>query len=142
MDASAAWYGPAVAAAIAIIGAVASYVRSTTRSDEQIKAVRHELDAVKSELAIDTSEVRDGFDKMTRMVGESLQAIRQKVSDTEIWNRDNFVRKADFVETVASFNRNVDGIRALVETTHRETNSKLDRMRESLEQKIDKVKET
>ena len=32
----------------------------------------------------------------SREVGEGMAALRQKVVDMELWNRDNFVRRPDF----------------------------------------------
>jgi hypothetical protein len=53
-------------------------------------------DTVRDEI----EEHREAFDSeiasLRREFGETVQAIRQKVSDVEIWGRDNYVKKDSF----------------------------------------------
>lgn len=63
-----------------------------------------------------------------REVGEGMAALRQKVVDMELWNRDNFVRRPDFQNVVDSFTRAIEGMRADMNAGYLRLDSKLDRV--------------
>lgn len=45
------------------------------------------------ELSRDHSDL---IDRRSREIGDGLSAIRQKITDVELWNRDHFVKQTDF----------------------------------------------
>ena len=67
-------------------------------------------------------------DDILRDTGESLAALRQKAVDMEIWNRDNFVRRADFQNAVDGFTRSIDNLRADKNGQYSRINDKLDQV--------------
>lgn len=78
---------------IAGIGWVWSLGRSSKSADVKIaqraKAVTEELNDMERRLHAD-------IDNSTRQFGETVSAIRTKVTEIELWNRDNFVSKGTF----------------------------------------------
>jgi len=136
MDASPAWITAGVSTAVAFASGIVAYVRAITRNDEQIKALRE-----------DHAELKSMIDAHTRMVGESLQAMRQHVSDrgdeiaeAQMWNRDTFVRRDDHAQTIGGINGSLASLRSLVDSSMLRLNDKLDEMRKGLEEKIDRIK--
>jgi hypothetical protein len=75
----------------------------------------------------------------SRAVGETMLAVRQKTTEVEIWVRDNLVRRDEFTTSVSQINRGLDALRAYVEKTSQTTDEKLERMRVSIEGKLDKI---
>ena len=57
-----------------------------------------------------------------------MAALRQKVVDMELWNRDNFVRRPDFQNVVDSFTRAIEGMRADMNAGYLRLDGKLDRV--------------
>ena len=78
---------------IAGIGWVWSLGRSSKSADVKIaqraKAVTEELNDMERRLHAD-------IDNSTRQFGDTVTAIRTKVTEIELWNRDNFVSKGTF----------------------------------------------
>lgn len=78
---------------IAGIGWVWSLGRSSKSADVKIaqraKVVTEELNGMERRLHAD-------IDNSTRQFGETVSAIRTKVTEIELWNRDNFVSKGTF----------------------------------------------
>ena len=78
---------------IAGIGWVWSLGRSSKNADVKIaqraKVVTEELNGMERRLHAD-------IDNSTRQFGETVSAIRTKVTEIELWNRDNFVSKGTF----------------------------------------------
>lgn len=60
-----------------------------------------------------------------RNFGETVQAIRQKISDMELWNRDHFVNKQTF-----------DGVMADTRETLRRMEDKIDRAFDRFDRKL------
>lgn len=46
------------------------------------------------------SELRSSAEEIRKEVGESMTAIRQKITDVELWSRDNFVRRDSFLAII------------------------------------------
>lgn len=65
---------------------------------------------------------------LQRNVGESLFAVRQKITDVEIWSRDTFVRQQDFSTIIASINVSLNNL-----------GEKVDERIDKLEGKLDKI---
>ena len=61
------------------------------------KFVSNLKEAVRDEIAGLRKEIAEQREMDLRMYGESLAALRQKISEVEIWGRDNFARR-DSVE--------------------------------------------
>ena len=70
----------------AIVGGTWVLARSRAKVVEKIDAARLELE---QKINVETDHVTHDF-------GETVSAIRQKMNDMELWNRDNFVNKSTF----------------------------------------------
>lgn len=66
-------------------------------------------------------ERTDEIDASTRLAGEAMSAIREKVTQVELWGRDNYVLRSDFRSAVDGFTKSMDRI-----------NDKLDRIAEGM----------
>jgi transposase len=142
-EAGPSWLPVAVSAAISIasglLGGIASYLVSSTRNDEQIKALIEALKEVKAvrerehkeiEARLDRldaererheAESRERLDAFMRQIGEGLQAIRQDVQIHQAKNFDTFVRRDDN-------NASMSGLRIFIEASMREIGGKLDQL--------------
>lgn len=74
------------------------------------------------------TDVDAAIDASSRAVGESLSALRQKATDMELWNRDNFVRRQEFASMVESFNRSVESLGSKFDVAVSRLESKIDRL--------------
>lgn len=81
--------------------------------------VRDEIDAHR--IAFDTD-----IDGLRREFGETAQAIRQKVSDVEIWGRDNYVKKDSFGVVTDRISREVKDFADRIDTRLERMESKID----------------
>ena len=74
-----------------------------------------------------------------KILNDRINEAEKKTSEVEIWVRDNLVRRDEFTSSVAQINRSLDGLRAYVESTAKTTDEKLERMRLSIDGKLDKI---
>jgi hypothetical protein len=70
-------------------------------------ALKKQIDALKLELAERIGIETDGA---VNKFGEAMSAVRQKISDMELWNRDNFVNQRTFEAIVSDLRRLEDKI--------------------------------
>ena len=83
---------------------------------------------IDDEVANLRSETLQRQDEGMRQIGEGLSALRQKATDMELWNRDNFVRRNEFQNAVDGFTRSIDSLRADIKGEYARLNDKLDRV--------------
>lgn len=99
-----------------MIGAVsfaASWIVQALRGGWRARGVVADLDQkIEKSGAALKNEMRLEHDTMERNHGEALMAVRQKITETEMWNRDNFVRQAHFTEIMSGINRSMDALSA------------------------------
>lgn len=81
-------------------------------------------------------EIRKDRDDTFEKFGESVAAVREKVNDVErlirqveLWSRDNFVKREDFVNQLTALTRSIEGLSARVETNARYIESKIEKIR-------------
>jgi hypothetical protein len=75
-------------------------------------------------------ELRDEHSEFIKQNSETFMALREKIRDVELWNRDNFVRRPDFTTAIDSFNHSIQMLSA-----------KFDADLTKLEVKIDKLQD-
>lgn len=83
------------------------------QTDGEFEKLRHELHLE--------------HDDFLRRFGDSLAAIRQKVSEVELWARDEFVRRDDFY-------RILDGINKSIAALGEKIDARTDRLETKIEQ--------
>jgi hypothetical protein len=116
----------AVLAALGMIGAAIMRFASVERTmAENDNAIRQEL--------------IEKIDSSFRAFGDTGVALRQALSDAQMWNRDNFVRRDEFSQAIHQINRNIDALRASTESSMRTFDEKLDRLDSKLDAKLDKI---
>ncbi len=67
-----------------------------------------DMAALREQLATEHGDLMKNF-------GDSLAAIREKVRETEIWSRDNFVRRQDFDRAIDTLSVRMDAGLAKIE---------------------------
>jgi hypothetical protein len=128
-DGSTTWLPSIIASLVSVLGWVITYFRATGRNDEKIATLERKY-----------QDITELVDSVGRGTGETMQAIRQKLTDMEIWGRDNFVRRSDFATTVEGIHRDIATLRVLLDGYGRDLGSKIDNVYDRLEAKIDKIK--
>lgn len=98
-----------------IVGATWTLGKSREKLVEKIDATRLELDR-----RIDAES-----DVVAQRVGETFTALRQKITDMELWNRDNFVSKNTFTFVMGD-----------IKDWQRRFEEKIDRRFDKLEDKL------
>lgn len=83
-------------------------------------------DTVRTEIEQHRIAFDADIDGLRREFGETAQAIRQKVSDVEIWGRDNYVKKDSFGVVTDRISREV-----------KDFADRIDKRLERMEEKID-----
>lgn len=79
--------------------------------DDLAKAVeRLKDDMIKLEKAAE-DQILDRAHEIENRFGENITAIRQKVHEMEIWNRDNFINRAMFTEVTAGIKTDIKELR-------------------------------
>lgn len=89
---------------------------------------RQETDTkINTEVGRLREEWRQEHDQFMQQWGEGLTAVRQKMTDMEIWNRDNFVRHRDFTSIVQGLTAAIDGISKKMDAFMERIDGKLER---------------
>lgn len=114
-----------------------------TKIEQQRREIEAQMVKHRSEMEETASAERGRlFEKVTaesRAVGDSLNAIRTHVSQVELWIRDNRVGKEEFKTTIDQMNRNFETLRDGVQHSVGETNAKIDRLRDTITDKLDEL---
>ncbi len=116
-----------------VIGTVIALLAFWSKFSDRITVAGNKADNALQEAAEarnDFQNLREAFDEMSRSTheqiermgrqdGDSLNAIRQKVTEVELFMRDNFVRNADFAAAMTK-----------IEASQLRMDTKLDRISE------------
>lgn len=86
------------------------------------------------------SSITARLDSHKRMVGETMTAMRVKVEEVErgitkveLWNRDNFVRRAEFSDAISAIRGDFNNLAGRMDRKLDNIHDKLDRMSKSAE---------
>lgn len=102
---------------VAVAGALVRWLHS---------AIRTSIAAVKLEL---NTRISDERDLTISRFGETVNALRQKINDMELWNRDNFVNRRTF-----------DGHMADTRESLKRLEDKLDARFDRIDQKLSTIR--
>lgn len=83
-------------------------------------------DAVRDEIDAHRTQIDDRITQIEQRVGETTAALRSKINETELWNRDTFMRRDSFYKTMESYS-----------TDMRTQFDKIEKRLERMEEKID-----
>jgi predicted nucleotidyltransferase len=121
-----------VNAVIAIGGGIWALAHSRNSTDEKIASKERtgadNLVDLERRLRIEISD-------STRSFGETVTAIRAKVSETELWNRDNFVNKDTFDTVIGDMRRSWERFEDKLNGRFDMIETKLDRNKDEIRQR-------
>jgi hypothetical protein len=60
-------------------------------------------DAIREEIEDHRRDVDKKIDELRRNFAETIAAIRTKINDTELWNRDTFMRRESFYKAMQGY---------------------------------------
>jgi uncharacterized protein YukE len=66
-------------------------------------------DAIREEIEDHRREVDRKIDELRQQTGETIAAIRTKINETELWNRDTFMRRDSFYKVMEEHSANMRG---------------------------------
>lgn len=83
--------------------------------------------------AIDASgkEIDERIDQQARQFGETASALRAKITEVEIWARDNFVRRDSFYKVTGDLSADIKDM-------GKDITARLDRMEGKIDEKPDR----
>lgn len=85
-------------------------------------------EARKEEMLQLERSMREKLDVESRQFGETVAALREKVVQTELWNRDNFIDRETFNMVISD-----------IKDANKRVEDKIDRRFDSLERKLEKI---
>lgn len=74
-------------------------------------------------------ELRTEHDDFLRRFGDSLAAIRQKMTDVELWARDEFVRRDDFYRILDGINKSIAALGDKIDARIDKLEGKIEQLR-------------
>jgi hypothetical protein len=83
-------------------------------------------EAVRDLMEMHRKEVDQELSMLGRNFGETAAALRQKVSDVEIWGRDNYVRRDDFLVATGEIKAGIALLGERLENRFERMESKID----------------
>lgn len=86
------------------------------------------LEGIAEQLGTYKRAIDDNLERTRRETGEGLIALRQKINEVELFNRDNFVRKETFNELLRALSSDVRGVRDTVESRLMRMEMKIDNL--------------
>lgn len=72
-----------------------------------MKALAGAKEEIKTEIHKNRREVDDSIDVVEKRFGETIGAIRVKITEIEIWNRDNFARRDNMDNVMGRFEKQI-----------------------------------
>lgn len=94
---------PLIPVVIAVLTIVINIVYFSIWGTWKIAGVKEEIVSV---IFNHKKEVAEAIDLNERALGETIQAMRQKLSDVELYVRDHFVRNEEFTRAIERFETN------------------------------------
>jgi hypothetical protein len=93
-----------------------------TGIDARIRSVeaKHDTDSRTLE-----NSIREMINEALHMNGEGLTAIRTKMTDIEIWGRDNYVRREDYMESIRTIHRSLEAMSAKLDAGLKELRAEM-----------------
>jgi hypothetical protein len=84
------------------------------------------VDKFHEQMDLERREIDIKIDSLAHNFGESVAAIRQKVTEVELWNRDNLVSKSTFQQVISDFRIALQRFEDKLDTRLGRIESKLD----------------
>jgi hypothetical protein len=114
--------GTAVGTIVGVLGLLAGVIGATIRATWQIADLKAAIAGkINDDMAAMRKELEMAHDNVMKKFGDSLAAHTDKVRENELWNRDNFVRRAEF-------DRAIDGIAVRMDAGFAKIEGKIDKL--------------
>lgn len=121
----------AISAILGGLGVAASLVATTFLSGWRSRGIADGLaEKIIASANVLRDEMRLDRDEFVKQTGDTFLALREKIRDTELWNRDNFVRRSDFTAAVESFNQNIRLMASQFSTELNKLETKIDKLQD------------
>lgn len=106
-----------IGAIVGVLTAIVLIVGNAVRVTAKLGEIKEELTKRMNQDAAELREqLTEEHDAVMKQFGDSLAAMREKIRDTELWNRDNFVRRIDFDRAVDAMTTRMDAGFAKIES--------------------------
>lgn len=113
-----------VSGLVAVVNGIWTLGQSRRETDDKIaekdKSLTEDLTGLERRFKTD-------IDQSIRFVGESLTAIRQKITEIELWNRDHFIDRNTFQLEIANLRRSIERLEEKLEKRLDRIDAKLDK---------------
>src|SRR5262249_53721318 len=103
---------------VAVVTAVWTLSKTSQRLNSRIDASKLDFER---RLAIKSDDAVAKF-------GETVRAIREKISEMELWNRDHFVNRQTFDATISQTSDTLPGLEDKIEARFDKLDEKLSKM--------------
>ena len=125
-DPQASWFPfweAGVALATLVLSFVISAISGTWILGKSREKLSEKIDEAKLELE---RKIHDETDNSVHDFGETVSAIRTKMNEMELWNRDNFVNKATFNVVLAQLRSDAERLEDKIDRRFDRIEAKLD----------------
>lgn len=109
-----------------IVGALGFVVNITVLAVGGVWKLSRVEQAIRETVTDHREEIDREFVTLRSELQQNLLAIRQKVTDVEIWGRDNFVKKDTFTQVVTGIRDDLKGVGDRIEARLLRMESKMD----------------
>ena len=117
---------PAIVGAVAGLGGtIAGFIGTSVRMTWKAAEIKEKINEDLAELRVQFTAQDDAI---MNQFGNSLAAIREKVVQTELWNRDNFIRRADFATVIENINKSIDALSIRMDVGLAKIEAKIDKL--------------
>jgi hypothetical protein len=96
-------------------------------TDKALEKIATKTDTALTKIA---DEMRAEHDETTRNTGEALTALRSKIHEVEVWSRDNFVRRTDFMPAMDALKEAINASVTRLDAGLLRIEGKLEKMRD------------
>lgn len=89
--------------------------------------LRQDMTAAVSKL---TESIREEHDEAMERIGKAVADLQTKVFEVEIWGRDNYVRRTDFLTVIDGVQRSVEGMGVKIDAAVLRIENKIEKLRD------------
>lgn len=114
--------------AVVLIGGGVAYARQEGRMAAMVAKAERSMD---EKIAAATKGVEERIDVTIRNFGETVAAIRQKITDVELFMRDNYVHQKSFNHGLDQLSESVKNLGSTIDSRLIRMESKIDDARKS-----------
>lgn len=115
---------------LVIVGATRAVENIKQDTTEKVaaasKALTTKLDALRSEFFVEQKAQDHNFGEVGAAMREYISKVEKEMHEIEIWGRDNFVLKDDFVKATDRLEDAIKGMAADIKTDFRNLSNKID----------------